>query len=102
MTRFAEIDKITKQFIKLYSPEKLLLFGSQAKNTARQNSDIDLCVIIETPDKHKLLTDMYINIESDKPFDLLLYTPNEWENCSNDKLSFAYMINRDGIVLYAG
>jgi len=96
----SEISKITKQFIDLYAPQKLLLFGSQADNTAGPDSDIDLCVVMEAADKRKLLTDMYVNIESDKPFDLLLYTPNEWENCVKDDLSFAHVINTEGVVLY--
>ena len=96
-----EIKRITEQLVNRYAPERLLLFGSQAKNNARPNSDIDLCVITKTEDKHKLLTDMYINVKSEKPFDLLLYTPDEWEVFKNDDLSFAYIINTEGVVLYA-
>jgi len=96
-----ELKKITEQFISRYAPHKLVLFGSQAKKTAKRNSDIDLCVITETSNKRKLLTDMYINIESSKPLDLLLYTPEEWENNVSDNTSFAYLINKKGEVLYA-
>lgn len=96
----AELENITIQLINLYAPEKLLLFGSYAKKLARHNSDIDLCVITETSNKRELLTDMYLNIESDRPFDLLLYTPEEWESNVTDKTSFAYQINNEGVVLY--
>jgi len=41
---------------------------------ATKKSDIDLCVIKDTENKRELLTDMYLNIQSSKPFDFLLYT----------------------------
>ena len=95
-----EIQKITEQLVSLYAPHKLFLFGSQAKNAASDKSDIDLCVVTDTANKRKLLTDMYLNIESNKPFDLLLYTPNEWETSVSDRTSFAHAINEKGVVLY--
>lgn len=95
-----EIKKITSQIINIYNPQKLIMFGSQAKNTANNESDIDLCLVIKTSDKRNLLTDMYLNIDCDKPFDLLLYTPDEWKECVLDHMSFAYVINKEGIVLY--
>ena len=96
----AELQKITRQFIERYKPHKLFLFGSQARSSATYNSDIDLCVIVEATDKRMLLTDMYLNIESDVPFDLLLYSPEEWEQCVLDHTSFAYQINMEGVLLY--
>jgi predicted nucleotidyltransferase len=95
-----KIKKITQQFIDRYNPDKLLLFGSQAKNTTKPNSDIDLCVIIKVDDKHMLLTDMYLHIESNMPFDIVLYSPGEWEQCVTDPTSFAYHISKEGILLY--
>ena len=95
-----ELQKIKQQFIDRYQPDRILLFGSQAKHFAGRDSDIDLCVIVETADKRRLLTDMYLNIESEVPFDLLLYSPSEWEQCVADHTSFAFQINKDGVMLY--
>ena len=96
----AELGKITEQFINKYAPNKLLLFGSQAKNTAKNDSDIDVCVVINTDNRRKLLADMYFNIHSDKPIDIVLYTPEQWERNVADTTSFAYQINREGVLLY--
>lgn len=93
-------DAIIHQIIKSYSPEKILLFGSQAKGTAHYNSDIDLCIIKPTENKRKLIAEMYLNIESEKPIDILLYTPEEWKQCISDKTSFAYKINKEGVTLH--
>jgi len=94
------LENITKQIISSYSPNKILLFGSQAKGIASIKSDIDLCVIVDTPNKRRLLADMYYTIETERPIDILLYTPNEWEICVNDTTSFAHKINTEGIALY--
>lgn len=97
---YSEVDFITNQVISSYTPSKIILFGSHTKGTAVPKSDIDLCIIKDTDDKRKLLTDMYLNIESSKPFDLILYTKAEWNECVNDTTSFAYLINKKGIVVY--
>ncbi|RCX16266.1 nucleotidyltransferase-like protein [Anaerobacterium chartisolvens] len=96
----SEINSIKEQILSDYAPSKILLFGSYAKGTATSKSDIDICVIKNTDNKRALLNEMYLNIESSRPFDLLLYTEEEWNRCVMDSTSFAYLINRKGIVIY--
>lgn len=96
----SEVEFIKNQIVSCYTPSKIILFGSHAKGTANAKSDIDLCIIKDTENKRELLPDMYLNIESKKPFDLLLYTEAEWNECINDTTSFAYLINKKGIVIY--
>lgn len=95
-----EINTIKEQIVSQYAPSKIVLFGSQAKGTATKKSDIDLCIVKDTDNKRNLLTDMYLNVESSKPFDLLLYTESEWNECINDTSSLAYLINKSGTVIY--
>lgn len=95
-----EINSIKDQIITNYAPAKIVLFGSQAKGTATKRSDIDICIIKDTDNKRQLLTDMYLNIDSVRPFDLVLYTEDEWRQCANDTTSFAYQISKKGTVLY--
>ena len=59
-----------------------------------------LCIIVDTQDKRTLLTDLYCNTESEAPIDFLLYTPEEWARSVADSRSFAYKLNREGVVLY--
>ena len=94
------LENITEQIINQYAPNKILLFGSQAKGVATHKSDIDLCVVVNTPNKRRLLADMYYTIDTERPVDILLYTPNEWEACINDTTSFAYKIQTEGVALY--
>lgn len=93
-------DELTKQITDTYRPEKILLFGSQAKGSANNKSDIDICIVIDTDNKRQLLSSMYYSLEVDKPIDILLYTKYEWQECIKDKTSFAYKINLEGVKLY--
>lgn len=94
------VKSVANQLAQLYAPDKILLFGSQAKGTAGVNSDIDLCVVIATDNKRRLIADMYYTIDAQKPVDILLYTPEEWQMCIADKTSFAYQISREGVLLH--
>ena len=78
------------------------LFGSQAKGTARADSDIDLCVIAPTASKRNTLALLYLELDCDKPIDILLYTPEEWLHLTADESSFAYKIKESGVCLYGG
>lgn len=100
MQNAKELANITTQIIRQYAPQKILLFGSQAKGTERKNSDFDICVVAETSNKRQMLTDMYLSIESDSPIDFLLYTPAEWEKSIADKCSFASTLNHEGVSLH--
>jgi predicted nucleotidyltransferase len=83
-----------------FGPEKIILFGSQAKGKAREESDIDLCIVLETEKKHRLIPELYCALDCDKPVDIIVYTPNEWEECVKDETSFAHKILTEGVVLY--
>lgn len=95
-----ELENIKKQIVENYEPKEVILFGSVAKGIFNNNSDIDLCIIKDTSDKRKLLTEMYVDICSSIPFDLVLYTVEEWSKCIDDKSSFAYIINNTGVKIY--
>lgn len=97
-----EIDAIKEQVVRLFKPEKLFLFGSQARGSANSNSDIDLCVIVDTDNKRALIAEMYLHIDSNRPFDLILYTPKEWNQISSESGTFANIIAEKGVEIYGG
>lgn len=94
------LDLLRQQIIELCAPRMILLFGSQAKGTAGKNSDVDLCVVASTSNKRELLTELYFNVEFERPLDILLYTPEEWTGSLSDPQSFAHKLNREGVLLY--
>ena len=41
-----------------FKPKKIILFGSQAKGTATEKSDLDVCVVIDTDKKHATVAEL--------------------------------------------
>lgn len=94
------IAEITEQIINKFDPKAIILFGSIAKGTYNLYSDIDLCIIKDTLNKRDLIMRIQTEIDSKIPFDILVYTNDEWERNVNDPASFAYIINNTGVILY--
>ncbi len=83
-----------------YGAELIILFGSRAKGTERDQSDIDICIVAEATSKRRLAATISADIESELPIDILIYTPQEWRMCIADETSFASKIFKEGTVLY--
>lgn len=94
------LNKITEEIVNKFKPNKVILFGSIAKGTYNSNSDIDLCIVKDASNKRELITKIYTEIDCEIPFDILIYTNKEWLKNINDHSSFAYKINKTGVVLY--
>ena len=82
--------------------EQVILFGSHARGAANENSDVDLMIIAESD-----LPRFKRSRELDKLFrpypfsmDLLVYTPEEFENGKKTYLSFVSTVLREGEILY--
>lgn len=94
------LNKLKEDIVNKFKPERIILFGSIANSTYNYNSDIDLCIVSDTTNKRELITNLYTKIECDMPFDILVYTNEEWEKNIQDSSSFAYKINNSGVILY--
>jgi acid stress-induced BolA-like protein IbaG/YrbA len=88
-------DKIVSKF----SPDKIILFSSKVNCSGETNS-FKICIVKETDNKDELEKQIYLEIESEIQFDILIYTPNEWEKHSTNKHSFAYSICKKGTLIY--
>lgn len=95
-----ELENIKQQVIELYSPIKIILFGSLAKKQIKTTSDIDICVIIDTDDKRKLVNKMYSEVNTKFPVDIIIYTEKEWEILKDEETSFLYKILKEGEIIY--
>jgi hypothetical protein len=60
----------------------------------------NLCIVVHTDNKRALLTEMYMQIESNRPLDLILYTPEEWSQVTDETGTFAHMIIQKGEEIY--
>ena len=95
-----ELDNIKNQIVTKFNPKEILLFGSLAKGTFTKDSDIDLCIIKDTDNKRVLISEIYTEVDCNVPYDIVLYTSDEWENFKHDKNTFAYSIINTGVKIY--
>ncbi len=96
------IRSLTNQIVQKYNPIDIFLFGSNAKGLVRKNSDIDLCVIMNTDNKRKTIQDMLYSLDYDVDLDIVIYTEEEWEKYRNDLSTFAGIIYKTGVSLLGG
>jgi predicted nucleotidyltransferase len=101
----ALIQDMLEKLITSYAPEKIILFGSHAYGTPRQDSDIDLLIIKETNER---FIDRWVTVRrilSDPkrvvPLETLVVTPYEVERRLAVGDQFLGEIIEKGVVLYA-
>ncbi len=97
-----EIQKITKQIIEKYKPEKIILFGSAARGEYTKDSDADFLIIKkDTPhygaDRIRELSRI---IERKIPVDFFIYKPEEFEKRLAMGDPFLKLILKEGKILY--
>jgi predicted nucleotidyltransferase len=96
--------------IRQVNPHKIILFGSSVKGVLREDSDLDLVVILDSHEitqsyddriKNKLLVRRAVYELSKKvPVDLVVYTKGEYDIISKSGGLFYNQIETTGKVLY--
>lgn len=83
------------------APRLVILFGSRATGRARPDSDFDLALVMDLPDPAAPRT-----VEARRrllglgvPFDIVVFTPQEWDEAKDHPLALAHRIAREGKVL---
>ena len=81
-------------------PERILLFGSHARGQADEFSDYDIMVIKRTERSFlERLEDMVpFLVAFDRPAEILVYTPDEYERMSERGLGWS--VRKEGVILY--
>jgi len=81
----------------------IILFGSHAEGRAGPESDVDLVVVVDTPDWHRTSVDLSLAVRpvlSPYPCDLLVYTKEGWEHNRHIIGFVARDADRGGVRLY--
>ena len=99
------IQSILQRLIAEYAPQKVILFGSHVHGTPGPDSDIDLLIIKETPERfidrwvtvQRILTGVHRSL----PVETLVLTPREVETRLAIGDQFIAEILEKGEVLYA-
>ena len=96
------ISKIKQRLVAAFEPEKIILFGSQARGTADERSDVDILVICSFDGKRGRLM-----LEMDRALrglrlarDIMILTPEEFERDRHIPGTIARPAWKEGKVLY--
>ena len=96
------LQTIVQRLLEAGQPQKIILFGSQARGEAGHDSDYDLLVIENSSQPRYRRAVSYRRALKDlgTSKDIVVWTPREikeWQNVSNAFITTAL---RDGVVLY--
>lgn len=93
------IRSVCSDIVRHFSPDRVILFSIKHSVSGRARS-FKVCVIMRTDEKAAMEKRIYLDVDSDIPFDVLLYTPEEWDRLIAQKDSFARSITEEGTVIY--
>ena len=102
MVRASSIKQYVNEMVRLFNPEKVILFGSHAQNRAGPDSDVDLLFIMRHNQQRDVEQAILMRTARDAsfPLDLIVRTPESIEKRLSMNDSFISSIMRHGRVLY--
>lgn len=97
-----QIDQVIEVIVQNVHPDKVILFGSYANGNPREDSDLDLLVIKDMPQKrHQRGREIRKYLRGTGiPIDLLVYTPQEVAEWRDTKAAFITQIIAQGQVVH--
>ena len=93
------VDELVQSIISLCDPQKVYIF-SMKYDLQQLVIGFKLCIVGDTPDKRKLEQDIYLSLDCQVPYDVVIYTTEEWEQFSVSPNTFAYSIREKGVLVY--
>ena len=96
------LEAATRRLVERFSPEKIILFGSQARGTADKKSDVDLLVVARIEGGRRQLMVAMDRALSGLGFarDVLVCTPEEYDTGRSVPGAIARRAFLEGRVLY--
>lgn len=96
------IDEIVRRIVAAVHPEKIILFGSSAREETDLNSDIDILVIKSCEKRRQIAGLIYQNfIGIGHAVDIVVATPEDVKSYGSNPAFVLEPALREGIVLYA-
>jgi predicted nucleotidyltransferase len=102
MVAMNEIERFGKRIGEEFGAEKVILFGSYAQGTAKQDSDIDLLVVARTklPPRERYSAVRRLVADFPAGFDIVVETPEEYLQWRTVVNHIVYFADKYGKVLY--
>lgn len=96
------IESLKHQLVSKYAPEKIILFGSAARDDAAEVNDIDLFIVKDDVPLlgAERIRQLYRLMDTDLPVDYIVYRPAEVSERLSLGDPFIASIFKEGKVLY--
>jgi predicted nucleotidyltransferase len=96
------LDEVVGRIVAHAHPEKIILFGSYARGTAHEGSDVDLLIIkrFDPSDTRRYLGIRRHLRGMNVPMDIIVYTPEEIRQWRDVRGSLVHEVLETGRVLY--
>lgn len=97
-----EIRRVCAQIVRLFQPERIVLFGSYAYGRPTTDSDVDLLVVMPFDGKgFRKASEIRSRIDAEFPLDLVVRTPEEVSRRLTGGDFFLREVTEKGQLLYA-
>ena len=96
------LEKAIDIIVKVADPDRIILFGSQARGNNNKDSDYDLLVLKKGVEKRrKLAQEIYLNFENiGAPVDVIVADLDKYEELKKDPYLIYIEADKDGKVVY--
>ncbi len=98
-----KLELIIKRIVEVAQPEKIILFGSAAREEMGPNSDVDLLVVVQEPvHRRDLAGKIYRNLHGvGEAVDVVVVTPEDVERYRESPALVIAPALKEGKVVYA-
>ena len=97
----AVLDEIVRRIVEVAQPERIILFGSAAREEMSRDSDIDLLVVKDTPHRRRLAARIYRRLYGvGAAVDVIVVTPADLKRYRNSHALVIKQALREGTVVY--
>ena len=101
MVRLRQIRAWSQRVVKQFKPERIILFGSYAHGVPREDSDVDLLVVLRHESvAAKVASDIRMALPHDVPIDVIVRSPERYRERLAMNDFFMRDIAEKGLVLY--
>ena len=93
------IRSVVDQIARLAAPEAIYLFGNK-RGERGKTTGFKLLVVAEHQSREQAERELYLKIDCEVPFDVVVYSPEEFASLRGQEGSFARKIAETGVMLY--
>lgn len=99
MTLPSDASRLAQEIVRLCGPEEIWLYNRKMDLEGKTTS-FKLCVVVGSGDKQLAEQKIYLTLDCPVPYDLTIYTRQEWKEAGENPHSFAFSILTKGQKLY--